>query len=96
MLWSDRKMRGFFRVHFRDRFVRSPDLLIQEFGSYLADFPRLGEAEAVSCGGLVSECEVRDALKQVGLTRSPGLDGFSQQSVLEDVAHICGYSDGCV
>ena len=32
-------------------------------------------AEAASCEGLVTECEVRKALKQVGLNKSPGLDG---------------------
>ena len=31
-------------------------------------------AEASSCEGVVTEYEVRDALKQVGLNRSPGLD----------------------
>ncbi len=40
----------------------SPPLLkIREFRSYLADFPRLGVAEAASCEGVVTECEVRDA-----------------------------------
>ena len=29
-----------FRAHFRDRFARCPDLPLQEFRSYLADFPR--------------------------------------------------------
>ena len=35
-------MRDVFRAHFRDRFARCPDLRLQEFRSYLADFPRLG------------------------------------------------------
>ena len=34
-----REMRDAFRVHFRDRFACCPDLPIQEFRSYLADFP---------------------------------------------------------
>ena len=59
----NREMRRAFRTQFRDRFACCPDLLVQEFRSYLADFLRLGEAEAVSCEGLVTECEVRDALK---------------------------------
>ena len=55
------------------RFVRlpgtlCPELQVQEFRNYLADFPRLGEAEVASCEGVVTECEVRSALKQVGLT----------------------------
>ena len=77
-------------------FARCPDLPIREFRSYLADFPRLGAAEAASCEGVVTECEVRDALKQVGLNKSPGLDGLPYECVLEDVAHVRPYSDGCV
>ena len=41
-------------------------VLISRF-SYLADFPHLGAAEAVICEGMVTECEVRDVLKLVGL-----------------------------
>ena len=73
-LRSNGEMRDAFREHFRDRFARCLDLPVQEFGSYLADFPRLGEVEAASCEGLV--CEVCDALKQVGFNKSPGLDGL--------------------
>ena len=53
-----------------------PDLPIQEFHDYLANFPRLQEAEVANCEGLVTECEVHVALKQVGLNKSPGLDGL--------------------
>ena len=67
---------------FRDRFARCPDLPIWEFRSYLADFPRLGVAEAASCEGVVTECEVRDALEQVGLNKSPGLDGLPYEVYL--------------
>ena len=49
VLRSNRKMHEAFRVHFCDRFARCPDLPIQEFRSYFADFSRLQEAEAVSC-----------------------------------------------
>ena len=69
-------------MHFRDRFARCPDLPLQEFRSYLTDFPRLGAAEAASCEGVVTECEVRDALKQVGLNKSPGLDGLPYEVYL--------------
>ncbi len=96
LLRSAREIRDAFRAHFRDRFARCTDLPLREFRSYLADFPRLGVAEAASCEGVVTECEVRDALKQVGLNKSPGLDGFALRSVLEDVAHVCAYSDGYV
>ena len=82
LLHSNREMRDAFRAHFRDRFARCLDLPIREFRSYLADFPRLGAAEAASCEGVVTECEVRDALKQVGLNKSPGLDGLPYEVYL--------------
>ena len=76
VLRSNREMRDAFRAHFRDRFARCLDLPLLEFRSYLADFPRLGAAEAASCEGVVTECEVGVALKQVSLNKSPGLDGL--------------------
>ena len=71
-----------FRAHIQDRFARCPDLQVQEFHNYLADFPHLGEAEAASCEGVVTECEVHSALKQVGLNKSPGLDGLPYEVYL--------------
>ena len=71
-----------FRAHFRDRLARLPDLPIQEFHSYLTDFPHLQEAEAAGYKGLVTDCEVRDELKQVGLNKSPGLDGLPYEVYL--------------
>ena len=47
----------------------------RSFGSYLADFSHLGAAEAASCEGVITECKVRDVLKQVGLNKSPGQNG---------------------
>ena len=82
VLRSNREIRDAFRALFRDRFARCPDLRLQEFRSYLADFPRLGMHEATSCEGVVTECEVRDALKQVGLNKSPGLDGLPYEVYL--------------
>ena len=41
VLRSNREMRRTFRAHFCDCFARCPDLPIQEFCSYLADFPGL-------------------------------------------------------
>ena len=70
-------MREVFRTHFHDRFDRCPDLPVQEFRSYLVDFPRLRQAKAASCESVVTEREVRDALKQVDLNKLPGLDGLS-------------------
>ena len=92
MLQSNREIRDTFRVHFHDRFARCSDLLLWEFRSYLAEFPRLGEAEAPSCEGVVTECELRDALKQVGLNKSPGLDGLPRKAT----AHVYAHSDRCV
>ena len=82
VLGSNREMREVFWAHFRDRFARYPDLPVQEFRNYLADFPRLKEAKAASCEGLITECEVRNALKQVGLNKSPGLDGLPYEVYL--------------
>ena len=64
-LRSNREMREAFQTHFRDGFARCPDLQVQEFRNYLADFPRRGCvcAEAASCEGVVTECEVRNVFK---------------------------------
>ena len=75
-------MRDAFRAHFRDRFARCTDLPLRESRSSLADLPRLGVAEAASCERVVTECEVSDALKQVGLNKSPGLDGLPYEVYL--------------
>ena len=82
MLRSSREIREAFRTHFCDRFVRCPDLQVQEFRKYLANFTHLGEAESASCEGVVTECEVRNALKQVGLNKSPGMDGLPYEVYL--------------
>ena len=82
LLRTSREMRDAFRAHFRDGFSRCTDLPIWEFRSYLADFSYIGVAEAASCEGVVTECEVRDALKLVGLNKSPGLDGLPYEVYL--------------
>ena len=87
MLRSSREIREAFRAQFRDRFARCPDLQVQEFCNYLADFPLLEEAEASSCEGVVTECEVRSSLNQVGLNKSPGLDGLPYEVCLK-MSHI--------
>ena len=65
-----------------DRFVRLPDLLLQEFRRYLADFPRLQKAEAAASEVLVTEDEVYAALKHVNRNRLPGLDGLHYEVYL--------------
>ena len=87
VLRSSREIREAFRMLFRDRFVRCPDLQVQEFRSYLANFPHLGEAEAASCEGMVTECEVRNAPKQVGRNKSPELAGLPYEVYLR-ISHM--------
>ena len=82
MLRWNREIRDAFRVHFRDLFARCPDLPLQEFRSYLADFPHLGATKAADCEGVITECELRDVLKEVGLNKSPGLDGLPYEVYL--------------
>ena len=55
-----------------------PACLISQykFHNYFADFPQLQEAEAAACERLITKCEVRDALKQVVLNKSPRLGGL--------------------
>ena len=72
----NREIRDAFRVHFCDCFIRCPDLPLQEFCSYLGDLPRLGAAEAACGESVITGCEVRDGLKQVGFNKSLELDGL--------------------
>ena len=71
-----------FWAHFRDRFAHCPDLPLQEFHSYLADFPHHWEVEAAHYKSVITECEVHDVLKQVSLNKSPGLDGVPYEVYL--------------
>ena len=82
VLRSNREIRDTFRAHFLDSFARCTDLPLQEFRCYLANFPSLGTAEAVSCEGEVTKCKVRDSLKQVGLKKTPGVDGLPNEVYL--------------
>ena len=82
LLRLSRKVRNAFQAHFRNHFARCTDLTLQEFHSYLANFPCLGAAEVASCEGVVTECEVRDVLKQVSLNKSQGLDGLPYEVYL--------------
>lgn len=55
-----------FRRYFEGRFTKVPSLNIDEFRSYLADFPWLSPTEAASCEGEITEGEIYLALKKVG------------------------------
>ena len=74
MLRMNREMHDAFQVHFRDRCAHCPDLQLQKFRSSHVDFTRRGAAEVAGCEGVVTECKFRDALKHVGLNKSPGFD----------------------
>ena len=50
--------------------------------SCFRSFTAILSTEAASCDGVVTECEIRDALKQVGLNKSPGLDGLPYEVYL--------------
>ena len=50
VLRSNREMRDTFRAHFRDRFTHCPHLPLQEFHSYLADFPASGWLKRLVAG----------------------------------------------
>ena len=76
-LQSNQEMRKAFRAHFRDRFARYSGVS-QLFGR----LPRLVVAEATSCKDLVIESEVRDALKQFGLNKLPGLHSLPYEVYL--------------
>ena len=81
-LVSTREICEGFREHLSERFTQLPGLRVDEFGSYLADSPRLTAARAASCDGLVTEHEVITALRQVGCNKSPGLDGLPYEFYL--------------
>ena len=83
VLQSNPELCEAFQVHFCDHFARCLGLLVQEFRSYSTDFPHLREVEAASCEGLVTECEVRDALKQISLNKSRGLDDLPYEVYLK-------------
>ena len=58
-----------------------PAVLISCFRSFTAISPT-SPTLAASCEGVVTECEISDALKQVGLNKSPGLDGLPYEVYL--------------
>ena len=79
LLRSNRRIHDAFRAYFRDRFALCTDLPLQEFRSYLADLPSQLAASVALRRGVDTEC---DALKLVGLNKSPGLDGLPYEVYL--------------
>ena len=72
-----------FRQYFLKLFTREPGLSSAQFDTYLADFPRLSATEAAGCEGRIKEEEeIREALKSVGLEKSPGIDGLPYEVYL--------------
>ena len=60
-------------------------VLISRFRSFagiLPTSPTLGRLKQLVCEGVATECEVRDALKQVSLKKSPGLDSLPYEVYL--------------
>ena len=73
---------GEFRQYFLKLFTGEPGLSSAQFDTYLADFPRLSVTEAAGCERRIKEEEIRDALKSVGLDKSPGIDGLPYEVYL--------------
>ena len=71
-----------FRQYFLKIFTREPGLSSAQFDTYLADFPRLSATEVAGCEGRIKEEEIREALKSVGLDKSPGIDGLPYEVYL--------------
>ncbi|CAE1328542.1 unnamed protein product [Acanthosepion pharaonis] len=76
-----------FRDYFQDLFTREPGLSSAQFDAYLANFPCLSAAEVARCEGPITESEIWEALKQVGLDKSPGLDGLPYEVYLR-LSHV--------
>ena len=54
----------------------------RSFVAILRTPPALGWLKRLAAKEVVTECEVRDALKQVSLNKSPGLDGLPYEVYL--------------
>ena len=69
--------------------ITLPAVLISRFRSFAAILltSPASATEATSYEGVITECEVCDALKQVGLNKSPGLDGLPYEVYLR-LPHI--------
>ena len=68
------------KEYFLKLFTREPELSRAQSDTYLADFPRLSATEAAGCEGRIKE--IREALKSVGLDKSPGIEGLPYEVYL--------------
>jgi len=71
-----------FCDYYQKLFTREPGLSSAQFDTYLADFPRLEDTEAAGCEGRITEEEIWQALKSVGLEKTPGIDGLPYEVYL--------------
>ena len=71
-----------FQQYFQKLFTREPELSRAQSDTYLADFPRLSVTKAAGWEGGIKEDEIREALKSVGLDKSPGIDGLPYEVYL--------------
>ena len=71
-----------FQLYFENIFTRGLGLSSAQFDTYPTDFPRLSVTEAAGCEGRITEDEVQDALKSVGLDKFPGIDGLPYEVYL--------------
>ena len=76
-----------FREHLAVRFARIEALPVEDYHAYLADFPRLTADESARCEGVITESEVRAALRTVANNKSPGLDGLPYELYLR-LSHL--------
>ena len=71
-----------FLQYFLKLFTRETGLSSSQFDTYLVDFPRLSAIEAAGCEGRIKEDEIWEALRSVGLDKSPGIDGLPYEVYL--------------
>ena len=71
-----------FRQYFEKLFTREAGLSSALIDTYFANFPHLTAIEAFGYEGCIAEYEVQDALKSVGLNKSPGIDGLPYEVYL--------------
>ena len=77
-----------FQLYFKKLFTKEPRLSSAQFDTYLADFSHLSATQVAGCEGCITEDEVQDALKSVGLDKSPGIDCLPYK-IYSRLLHVC-------